>query len=169
MATTYVSGVAGFNSSTPLYNLLVNKVYDWSNRDLVALPPQIVRDSLRYAADKSYRTLRIPPLEQVFNYTTLTAQSPSNTIREIFSFPIPGDLIEFISIREVDNTNSNLSVVFNEKADIRTFRDDYSEKYNDYAYWARERGNVLLSGFNLSTTTNIELYYYRRLPALNAQ
>ena len=74
MATTYNSSSAGFDSSTPLYNALVNKVYDWSNRDISALPTQIVRDTLRYAADKSYRTLRIPPLEQVFTYTTLTAR-----------------------------------------------------------------------------------------------
>ena len=169
MATTYVPGTSGFDSSTPLYNLLVNKVYDWSNRDISALPTQIVRDTLRYAADKSYRTLRIPPLEQVFNYTTLTADTSLGSTFPVFRFPIPGDLIEFIQIRQTDEANNGLSLVFNEKADIRTFRDAYSEKYNDYAYWTRERGNVLLSGFEITEATNIELYYYRRLPALNAQ
>ena len=47
------------------YNSLVNKVYDWANRDLQALPVQIVKDSIRYAVDKAYRTLRIPPMEHV--------------------------------------------------------------------------------------------------------
>ena len=40
----------------PNYNTLVNKVYDWANRDVQALPPQIVKDGLRYAVDKAYRT-----------------------------------------------------------------------------------------------------------------
>ena len=69
MANTYVSGVDGFNANTPNYNSLINKVYDWSNRDLQALPAQIVRDSVRYAVDTAYRTLRIPPLENTVVYT----------------------------------------------------------------------------------------------------
>ena len=51
-----------FGAAVPNYNALVNKVYDWSNRDAQALPAQIVKDSIRYAVDKAYRTLRIPPL-----------------------------------------------------------------------------------------------------------
>lgn len=59
----------GYDPNTQLYNALVNKVYDWSNRDIAALPPQIVRDSVRYAADTAYRTLRIPPLENTIVWT----------------------------------------------------------------------------------------------------
>ena len=69
MANTYVSGVDGFDTNTPRYNSLINKVYDWANRDLEALPPQVVRDSVRYAVDTAYRTLRIPPLENTVVYT----------------------------------------------------------------------------------------------------
>ena len=59
MANTYTTGPA----NTPNYNILVNKVYDWANRDIDALPVTIVQDALRYAADTAYRTLRVPPLE----------------------------------------------------------------------------------------------------------
>ena len=68
MANTYIDGVDGYNANTPRYNSLINKVYDWANRDLQALPPQVVRDSVRYAVDTAYRTLRIPPV----SYTHLT-------------------------------------------------------------------------------------------------
>ena len=44
---------------------LVGLVRGWANRDLQALPDEIIMDSLRYAIDKAYRTLRIPPLEHL--------------------------------------------------------------------------------------------------------
>ena len=66
MATTYVSGVDGFDANTTGYNALVNKVYDWANRDIDALPAQIVRDSLRYAADTAYRPFAFLPWKQPF-------------------------------------------------------------------------------------------------------
>ena len=36
--------------STPLYDALVTKVRDWSNRDTSALPDAIIKDSLGYAS-----------------------------------------------------------------------------------------------------------------------
>ena len=150
------------------YAQTIQLVRNWVNRDTSALPDTIIMDGMRWAADKAYRTLRVPPLEQTYDYESLILDSSDGTILPIFRFPIPGDLIEFILIRELTTTGT-LVTVFNEKADVRTFRDDFAEKYNDQAYWTRERGNVLLRGFGLSANSRVQLYYYRRLPALNAR
>ena len=89
------------------------------------------------------------------------------------------DLIEFIQIREIDQ-QGRTTRLFNEKADVRTFNDLYAEKWNDFAYWTRFQNCIQIApGFNLTGTNagstgvgnpvGIELYYYRRLPALNAR
>ena len=59
------------------YAGLIDLVRTWSNRDRDVLPDEIVADCLQYAADKAYRTLRIPPLEHTVSYTA--AQLSANT------------------------------------------------------------------------------------------
>lgn len=164
------------------YNELVQLVRNWSNRDSEVLSDAIIQDCLRWAADKAYRRLRIPPLEHTVTYTAeslLAATSNSNNrFASVTELQVPVDLIEFIQIREIDATGRTTRL-FNEKADVRTFNDIYAEKYSDYAFWSRQGNCILLSpGFG-NTGTNfgssgvgpsagLELYYYRRLPALNA-
>lgn len=158
------------------YNELVTLVRNWCNRDEEVVSDAIIQDSLRYAADKAYRTLRVPPLENVAVYeksvlqAATTAASGSNPSRT--EIQLPFDLVEFIQIKEKDSAGGTIRV-FNEKLDIRTFNDPTAEKYATNNYWARERNVIYLTpGFaysNLSTDPEtIELYYYRRLPALNA-
>ena len=164
------------------YTQLVAKVRDWSNRDAAALPDTVIMDALQWAVDKAYRTLRVPPLENIvtYNQATLEANTSSaqNRFAAVTTLAIPGDLIEFIMIREVDADGATTRM-FNEKADVRTFRDQYAERYSDFAVWTREAGNILLSpGFGASGTNigssgtgngvALQLYYYRRLPALDA-
>ena len=50
------------------YDDMIALVRGWSNRDVEALPDMIIQDSLRWAADKAYRRLRIPPLEHRLVY-----------------------------------------------------------------------------------------------------
>jgi hypothetical protein len=156
------------------YNELISLVRDWSNRDSEAVSDAVIKDCLKYAADRSYRTLRVPPLENIVTYekaelTAATTQGnallPSRT-----EIQLPTDLVEFIQIREVD-ANDQTVRVFNEKVDIRTFNDPYANRGT--SYWAREKTSVYLApGFAdasvLGTPEKIKLYYYRRLPALNA-
>ena len=60
------------------YSELIDLVRNWSNRDLEVAPNAIIADCLRYAADKAYRKLRIPPLEHTVQYQTcLLYTSPS--------------------------------------------------------------------------------------------
>jgi len=160
------------------YTELTTLVRNWCNRDEEVVSDAIIQDSLQYAADKAYRTLRVPPLENVAvfvntdseltNATTVANNlNPSKT-----EIQIPHDLVEVIAIKETD-ANGNTIRVFNEKLDARTFFDPTSEKYSNNNYFTRERNVMFLSpGFNdsnLGTASNIEVYYYRRLPALNAK
>ena len=185
MANTYVTGVDGFNANTPLYNILVNKLYDWSNRDIQALPPQIARDSLHYSADNAYRVLRIPPLEHTVVYTntndalTNASTGLGNIYQSVTAVSVPPDLIEFIHIRGRDE-NMLTTRVFNEKADVRSYWDFNTNHYNQTAFWSRQGNSVLLTpafgqvargfyGGVGGAETEIEMYYYRRLPDLQAQ
>lgn len=159
------------------YSQLVDKVREWANRDEEVVSDAIIQDCLKYAADKAYRTLRVPPLENVAIYDraslltgTTNATSSTSSITEI---QLPFDLIEFIQLREVD-ANGISTRVFNERVDIRTFNDFRAEKYTGYNYWARQQNIIYLApGFGQGSLGNqanaIELYYYRRLPALNAR
>jgi len=160
------------------YTELTTLVRNWCNRDEEVVSDAIIQDSLQYAADKAYRTLRVPPLENVAvfvntdseltNATTIANNlNPSKT-----EIQVPHDLVEVIAVKETDSAGNTIRV-FNEKLDTRTFFDPTTEKYSNNNYWTRERNVMFLSpGFddsNLGTASNIELYYYRRLPALNAK
>ena len=165
------------------YDEMITLVRNWSNRDTQVLPDAIIQDSLRWAADKAYRRLRIPPLEHTVTYDSdmlLAATSSSNNrFSSVTELRIPVDLIEFIQIREIDEAGRTTRL-FNEKTDVRTFNDLYAEKYSDIAFWTRFGDCIQLSpgfgsvGTNFGSTgvgnsTGIELYYYRRLPALDAR
>ena len=178
MANTYTTGPANI----PNYNALVNKVYDWANRDIDALPVTIVQDALRYAADTAYRTLRVPPLEATTRWsrTALDAVTvgAGNVYQSVTPLAIPNDLIEFIHIRGTD-VNGLTTRVFNEKTDIRSFWDICTDHYNLAAFWSRQGNNVLLTpsfgnaargfyGGGSGPEEMIEMFYYKRLPALNA-
>ena len=121
------------------YTELVAKVRSWANRDEEVVSDDIIKDCLKYAADKAYRTLRVPPLENVAIYdkTLLTAATTAatNAQSSITELQLPYDLVEFIQIREVDS-NGLTTRVFNEKVDIRTFNDTTAEKYSNNNYWA---------------------------------
>jgi len=158
------------------YGELIDLVRDWSNRDNQVLGDGIIEDCLKYAADKAYRFLRIPPLEDIITYgsTALTAATSdaANGLPSITTVALPADFIEFIQIREIDS-NGLTTRVFNEKVDIRSFNDMVSGiHYTSDGYYSRQAGNILLApgfGFgSLGTADKIEVYYYKRLPALDA-
>ena len=50
------------------YTELTTLVRNWCNRDEEVVSDAIIKDCLKYAADKAYRTLRVPPLENVAVY-----------------------------------------------------------------------------------------------------
>lgn len=168
--------------ATPRYDALVAKVRDWSNKPEVnTIPDSVIQDCLRYSADECYRLLRIPPLEEVLTYTvTADDNAGENSMglpygNAYTSFSIPEDLTQFIYIRTLAQENtgtaystfpSNVSKVFNEVTDKRTFFDLYGEKYSVYNWmWM---GDKIFIHPQLAVGAEVEIHYYKRLPALNA-
>ncbi len=182
MATARPYGPPAGTTSVPGDGTLVGLVRGWANRDERALPDLIIMDAIRYAVDKAYRHLRIPPLEHTVTYTSDMLEAASigqgNVYQSVTALAIPSDLVEFIQIRGVD-ANGLTTRVFNEKSDIRSYWDLNNRHFNQSAFWSRQGDEILLTpafgqvavgyygGFN-SPETSIELYYYRRLPSLSA-
>ena len=114
------------------YTEMQTLVRNWSNRDEQVLSNAIIKDCLKYAADKAYRTLRIVPLEAVASYTktVLTAATTGATgiHPSLTKLELPADLIEVIQVKELDAA-ATATRVWNEKVDIRTFNDPGAEKY----------------------------------------
>ena len=169
--------------ATPKYDALVAKVRDWSNKPEVnTIPNSVIQDCLKYSADECYRILRIPPLEETVTYTVTANDNLDENPSGLFSgaaytsFPIPEDLTQFIYIRTRAQTTSNttpynlypanISIVFNEITDKRTFFDAYSDKYNVYN-WMWKDGKVYIHP-QIPPGTDLEIHYYKRLPSLDA-
>jgi hypothetical protein len=168
--------------ATPRYDALVAKVRDWSNKPEVnTIPDSVIQSCLSYAADESYRVLRIPPLEETITYTVVAGDNEGENSAGLpygnayTSFNIPEDLTQFIYIRTLAQENtgtsystfpSNVSKVFNEVTDSRTFFDLYAEKYSVYN-WMWKDGKIYIHP-QLAVGAEVEIHYYKRLPALNA-
>jgi hypothetical protein len=168
--------------ATPRFDALVSKVRDWSNKpEINTIPDSVIQSCLSYAADESYRVLRIPPLEETITYTVVEADNVGENSAGLpygnayTSFDIPEDLTQFIYIRTLAQENtgtsystspSNVSKVFNEVADSRTFFDLYAEKYSVYN-WMWKDGKIFIHP-QLAVGAEVEVHYYKRLPALNA-
>ena len=158
------------------YAQLKTLVRSWCNRDEEVVSDAILQDALQYAADKSYRTLRVPPLENTAVYTDTDSVLTNATVAATQNLPsrteiqLPQDLVEIIHIKETD-ADGNTIRVFNEKLDTRTFYDPTAQKYSNTNYFTRDRNKFILTpGFNysnLGTASKIEVLYYRRLPPLN--
>jgi len=154
--------------STPLYDALVAKVRDWSNKKEVnTLPDSVIKDCLKYSADECYRLLRIPPLEETTVYTVGSSDNTGNRndVLSYTSFIIPEDLTQFIYIRTLDS-DTNESTVFDEITDKRTFFNQYAETYSSN-YWMWQDGKLFIKP-QLAVGTQVEIHYYKRLPSLNA-
>lgn len=156
--------------ATPLYDALVAKVRDWSNKpDVNTIPTSVIEDCLSYSADECYRLLRIPPLEETVTYVVSandnTGEPNSNGYLAYTSFAIPEDLTQFIYIRVVDSSNQE-TIMFNEVTDKRTFFDPYAETYSSN-YWMWQDGKIFIKP-QQAVGTRIEVHYYKRLPDLYA-
>jgi len=142
--------------STPKYNALVSKVRDWANRDSSILSDSLVSDFLNYSADFCYRELRIPPLENTYQYPAATTDGDTE-------IQIPPDLAEIILFRVKDSAGN--STVFDNKLDIRSFSDQSTSM--GAGSFTRKGGK--LHFYPASAIGDVyEMHYYRRLFALDA-
>jgi hypothetical protein len=165
------------------YNLLLDKVRDWSNKpNSSTIPDSVIESCLAYSADECYRILRIPPLEHSVTYTVESADNTGEGAigspygSSFTSFAIPEDLTIFNYVRSVAavedggtpyaNFPGNFSRVFNEVTDKRTFFDAFSEKYSMYNFmWMDDK---IYIHPQIPVGMDLEINYYRRLAALDA-
>ena len=128
--------------------------------------------------------------EIINNLPANTAQIVEDELEHLV-LTVPTDLSTFIHLRKAgsfnyqENDESNIeltsfgaidlvpatgfdSLVWNEKTDVRTFHDMVANKVS-VNYWARQGNYILASDYNVSPGDVLELFYYRRLPALNAR
>ena len=154
--------------ATPRYDALMGKVLSWSNRDSEVLGRSLVNDCLEYAADDAYRILRVPPLESIRTYTINSSQAATGGR----TLAIPHDLSSFIQLRRQENVQGGGQLgispytVYTAKNDIRSFYDIETCK-PEYFRWTRQQNEIHVHP-NYQAGNVFELYYYRRLPVLNA-
>jgi len=162
------------------FSELVTRTRDWLNRGLDVVSDSVIQDCVRWAADDAYRTLRIPPLECISLYQGL-GTGAQNLLTEpnigsitVTSIAVPSDLIEVIKIRTTDAAGQTIRVI-DAKADVRTFFNPHAERYSPNSVWTRKGNRIYIStqlgsgyGELSNSETYVELYYYRRLPALDA-
>lgn len=144
--------------STPLYDAIVTKVRNWVNRDESILTKDLVSNFLDYSADYCYRNLRIPPLEHTFVYNAITSETEGED-----SILMPSDLSELIQFSKVDNQSNR--TVFNERLSLFAMQDkDMTKNNNNFA----RKGRALVFEPKAEIGDRFEVYYYRRLPDLDA-
>ena len=143
---------------------LIEEVRDWSNRSGVVLEDHNILRCLQYAADTSYRMLRIPALEKTATYTVTESDFIQDTRvqGDYVTLTIPGDLVSFIYLK-----TKNEGRVFNEKLDERTFFDVYACK-TSFNRFTRVGNELHVAGL-IADSDELQLHYYRRLPALTAR
>ena len=145
--------------STPLYDAIVAKVRNWVNRDEAILTDSLVSNFLDYSADYCYRNLRIPPLEHTFVYNAITSETEGED-----SILMPSDLSELIQFSKVDNQSNR--TVFNERLSLFAMQDkDMTKNNNNFA----RKGRALVFEPKAEIGDRFEVYYYRRLPDLDAK
>lgn len=145
--------------STPLYDALVTKIRTWVNRDSNVLTDVLITDFIDYSADLCYRKLRIPPLESTHTYGTITAISGLGETE----LTVPPDLSEFIQFRKTDSDGN--SFVFDERTSLLAMQD---KEYNHQSESFARRGDTLVFYPAAKIGDVYELYYYRRLPDMDA-
>lgn len=144
------------------YSRIADMVISWANSNTDVLPYSRVKECLEFSADTIYHELRIPPFERVHTYSDFTSEGQRLTL--------PSDFVEAIELRELRSQNNRGGqnyYVFEEYLDTRSFNDQYIDK-NAARYFTREGDDlVIYPGYD--DTTTIELYYYRRLPDVDAR
>jgi len=144
--------------STPLYDALVNKVRSWANRDSSVLTDELIRSFLDYSADYCYRNLRIPALEHTFVYNPIDSDDVGEDV-----ITLPSDLSELIQFGKTDP--KGLFTAYDERAALASMQDNNFKKAE--GTFAR-KGRALIFYPAAELNDRFEVYYYRRLPDLDA-
>ena len=147
------------------YDEMVSRVRNYLDRDSTIITNAQIANFLNYAADKAYRTLRVPAHEVVLEFTIALSDfvtDASSSFGSEVKIPVPNDLIELIYIQKKGS-----GIVWNQKVDGRTFHDRFADK-KDFNYYTRISNYFLVHG-NLSENDVLEVSYYQRAPAVDAK
>jgi len=137
---------------------LADDIRDWLNRDEDTVSNNLIGSFMQKAADDSYKSLRVPPLEATLLVTISAANAAANNLA------IPGNFTELIRLAK--SLGSNKYDIYNDKVELTSFDDDYAHKPN-YKYFTRKGNNLKLNPPVIEGEI-YELHYYRRLFALDA-
>lgn len=77
-------------------------------------------------------------------------------------------IITTAGIPSVNNHSAYRDTVYNETVDTKTFY-DYNDSTHNSGYFTRKGSKILIAGELLNTGDTLELFYYRRLAALDAR
>lgn len=141
------------------YTKFVDNMHKYTNRDSTVLPNDLIRTFADIACDNIYKDLRAAPLEYVFTYDALTADSSR--------LAVPGDAASFIQLRRL-NSNGVVDRVYNARMDMRSFYSGGGFTPSNEYYFTRE-GNYFILSHEGKVGDVYELFYYRRLPAIYAR
>ncbi len=140
------------------YTKFVDTIHKYSNRDSDVLPNDLLKTFCDMACDNIYKDLRVAPLEYVYTYDALTADTDM--------LPVPGDAASFIQIRKLDS-DGDVDRVYNSRSDIRSFHTDGYKDMRDF-HFTREGNNFII--YPKGKTGDVyQVFYYRRLPSVYAR
>lgn len=148
------------------YAEMLDLVRDWADRDSSVLTDAKVGKFLQYAADKTYRTLRIPSLEKTAEFVVENSDIRDPKINTFLEgsevvLTVPHDLTEVISLRKATD-----GIVFHDKIPPEIFNDATAGKPSK-EFWSR-LGNTIIVHGDIEEGDSILIHYYHRLHALAA-
>jgi len=146
------STYAAYKVAHPALINLVDDVRDWLNRDEDVVSNNLIGSFMQKAADDSYKSLRIPPLEVTINVVVSSTNATNNEL------PIPSNFTELIRLSKLLSINKY--EIYNDKVELTAFDDEYAYKPN-IRYFTRKGTNLKLNPV-LALAETYELHYYAR-------
>tara|TARA_B110000503_G_scaffold14895_1_gene20471 strand:+ start:5459 stop:6472 length:1014 start_codon:yes stop_codon:yes gene_type:complete len=117
----------------------------------------VPNDTVSFIVLRSMGSINRPEVGSVVGAVTITDTNQN-------SFAI----LATTGIPSVNNHSAYRDTVYNETVDTKTFY-DYNDSTHNSGYFTRKGSHILIAGELLNTGDTLELFYYRRLAALDAR
>ena len=117
----------------------------------------VPQDTVSFIVLRSMGSINRPEVGATVGAVTITAANQNNFA-----------IITTAGIPSVKNHSSYRDTVYNETVDTKTFY-DYNDSTHNSGYFTRKGSKILIAGELLNTGDTLELFYYRRLAALDAR
>lgn len=117
----------------------------------------IPHDTVSFIVLRSMGSINRPEVGSTVGSTTVTDANQVNYA-----------IITSTDLPSVNSHSSHRDTVYNETVDTKTFY-DYNDSTHNSGYFTRKGSSILIAGQLLNTGDTLELFYYRRLAALDAR